>query len=153
MTWTPTAGLKQAEEIINQIADEISAGGHNLPTLYYWRMVQVIGGALDKAMGAQPQPGLTETLTTLVQPASIPFEVVTVPNDKSTALPEGTSYLTPVSVTGGNADTVAATVPPATPSASAKRGRGRPKGSTKKKTKAVKAPHVNSVAAPVAPTA
>lgn len=127
-TWKPSEGLKRAEAIAAQIKDELAAAGIQIAPMYQWRMAQVIGGAIDEAMGP-----LVPTWVKVDAPVQNGSVFVYTPA-VSEALAESLTDMAS-EISDDMQETPPASAIHAAEDAPKKRGRGRPPGPGKKKDK------------------
>lgn len=128
-TWKPSEGLKRAEAVAEQIKDELAAAGIEIAPMYQWRMTQVIGGAIDEAMGP-----LVPTWVKVDAPVQNGSVFVYTPA-VSEALAESLTNMASEISDDMQEDTPPASAIHAAEEAPKKRGRGRPPGPGKKKDK------------------
>jgi len=128
-TWKPSEGLKRAEAVAAQIKDELAAAGIEIAPMYQWRMTQVIGAAIDEAMGP-----LVPTWVKVDAPVQNGSVFVYTPA-VSEALAESLAGMASEISDDMQAETPPASAIHAAEEAPKKRGRGRPPGPGKKKDK------------------
>lgn len=127
-TWKPSEGLKRAEAVAAQIKEELAAAGIPIAPMYQWRMAQVIGAAIDEAMG--PLVPTWVKVDAPVQNGSVFVYTPAVSEALAESLTDMASEMSEDMQDTPPAGAIhAAEEPPK------KRGRGRPPGPGKKKDK------------------